>query len=122
MLRKRNPASPLPQQPLQKGSVPFSVTSTLYDSNKGFFPSDKVTTMLTQSLVGGGVTVVFEHKKTNTQCDGVNTPRPIDADITIGMGKFLGLGWNDAQGETWLGAGFEFGSPIQVAKEMPNNL
>jgi len=38
------------------------------------------------------------------------------------MGKFLGLGWNDAQGETWLGAGFEFGSPIQVPKEMPNNL
>jgi len=95
----------------------FRYTATLYDSDIGWLPSSKTEVHAVPSLIGGGLSIEFDPGKP-MQCRATRANPPLDIDITIGIGKHMGVGWNDAQGKTWIGAGLEIGSPIQPAMKL----
>ena len=41
---------------------------------------------------------------------------PLNVDISIGLGKYLGFGWNDAQGIVRFSIGAAVAPPVSVGK------
>jgi len=100
------------------GGIDFS--TTLYDSSIGFLPSSSTDVGVSTTLIGGGFLIEFDSgKPTSSQTCGDGFHHvPLDLDISVGLGKYLGFGWNDAQGTTNINIGISIGTPVSVGKQI----
>jgi RHS repeat-associated protein len=98
-------------------------SATLYDSNKGWFPSTTTDIGVSTTAFGGGIQITFDtpvESRTNP-CEDVN--------VSMGMGKYLGVTYNTelSRGSVNLGLGLglpiTFSTPIQnFAEGLSNSL
>jgi len=90
----------------------FDFSSSLYDSDKGWFPSNKMNASNSTTLFGGGIQFTFDTpiESRNNACDDLN--------VSIGMGKYLGVTYNTELTHGSVNLGLGLGLPITFSKPL----
>ncbi len=92
--------------------IDFSAVA--YDSNKGWFPSTKTNIDVSTTVFGGGVQFTFDTpvESRTTPCEDVN--------VSMGMGKYLGVTYNTELSRGSVNIGLGLGSPISLGTSIQN--
>jgi uncharacterized protein RhaS with RHS repeats len=93
----------------------FSISGTLYDSEKGFFPDQDPDINVTTTLIGGGSQIVFD----KDPCGSISSSEE-DIFVSYGIGKYTGYSHNKQYTRSSINVGLSFGSPISFDTSVEN--
>ena len=88
--------------------------SALYDSNRGWFPREITDIGVSTTAFGGGFQITFDipvESRTNP-CEDVN--------VSMGMGKYLGVTYNSELSRGSVNFGLGLGLPISFSTTIQN--
>ena len=90
-------------------------SATLYDSNKGWFPSTTTNIGVSTTAFGGGLQFTFD-----TPVDSRSCP---DDDVNVSLGvfsKYLGITYNTELSRSSVNLGLGLGLPISISTSIEN--
>jgi hypothetical protein len=89
-------------------------SATLDDSNKGWFPSATTDIGVSTTAFGGGFQITFDTpvESRANPCEDVN--------VSMGMGKFLGITYNTELSRGSVNIGLGLGLPISFSTPIQN--
>ena len=89
-------------------------SATLYDSNRGWFPSTTTDIGVSTTAFGGGLQITFDTpvESRANPCEDVN--------VSMGMGKFLGITYNTELSRGSVNLGLGLGLPISFSTPIQN--
>jgi RHS repeat-associated protein len=89
-------------------------SATVYDSNRGWFPSTTTDIGVSTTVVGGGLQFTFDtpvESRTNP-CEDVN--------VSLGLGKYLGVTYNLELSRASINLGLGLGLPVSFSTPIQN--
>jgi uncharacterized protein RhaS with RHS repeats len=89
-------------------------SATLYDSNRGWFPSATTDIGVSTTAFGGGLQITFD-----TPVESRANPCE-DFNVSMGMGKFLGITYNTELSRGSVNLGLGLGLPISFSTPIQN--
>jgi len=92
--------------------IDFSATA--YDSNRGWFPSTKTNIGVSTTAFGGGIQITFDTPVESGACQDE------DVNVSMGMGKYLGVTYNTELSRGSVNLGLGFGLPISFSTSIQN--
>lgn len=94
--------------------IGIDFSATLYDSNKGWFPSTTTDIGVSTTAFGGGIQITYDTgvESRSNPCEDVN--------VSMGMGKFLGVTYNTELSRASINLGLGLGLPITLGTPIQN--
>ena len=89
-------------------------SATLYDSNKGWFPSTTTDIAVSTTVFGAGIQFTFD-----TPVESTNNPCG-DFNVSMGMGKYLGVTYNTELSHGSVNLGLALGLPVTFSTSIQN--
>ena len=90
-------------------SVGVDYSTTLYDSNRGWFPDTETRIGRSTTLGGGGLSFVFD---TGVRASNVSSCDEVG--VSVGLGQYLGISTNNAASQISVNFGFAIGLPVSI--------
>jgi hypothetical protein len=89
-------------------------SATLYDSQKGWFPSTSTDMGVSTTAFGGGIQITFDTgvESRTSPCEDVN--------VSMGMGKYLGATYNTELSRGSINLGLGLGLPVSFSTPVQN--
>lgn len=85
-----------------------------YDSKKGWFPSTTTDIDVSTTVVGGGIQILFDTPVVS------RTDKSEDVNVSLGMGKYLGVTYNTELSRGSVNMGLALGLPISFSTPIQN--